>query len=162
MIISADSQRLKLYKVCIPECPESLGCEKTGRNDMSHIYGRKMRLEICHLHSQSGRKDGGRTITLAHSADFSRGLKGIYTHCRFALTAGVTTGVSRMYAIRNKHTRKWLYGTDRSYADGKPRQRTSDDRAMLCETYEDAQLEYRLRRCGKDYEIVPVRLEALE
>ena len=67
-----------------------------------------------------------------------------------------------MYAIRNKRTRKWLYGTDRSYADGKPRQRTSDFRAMLWEHYEDALLEFRLRGCGKDYEVVPVRLEALE
>ena len=67
-----------------------------------------------------------------------------------------------MYAIRNKRTRKWLYGTDRSYADGKPRQRTSDFRAMLWEHYEDASLAFRLRGCGKDYEVVPVRLEALE
>lgn len=67
-----------------------------------------------------------------------------------------------MYAIRNKRTRKWLYGTDYSYADGKPRQRTSDDRAMLWENYEDATNEFRWRRCGKDYEVVPVRLEALE
>lgn len=67
-----------------------------------------------------------------------------------------------MYAIRNKRTRKWLYGTDRSFSDGKPRQRTSDDRAMLLETYEEATNELRWRRCGKDYEVVPVRLEALE
>lgn len=67
-----------------------------------------------------------------------------------------------MYAIRNRRTRKWLYGTDRSYSDGKPRQRTSDDRAMLWETYEEARAEYNYRRCGKDYEVVPVRLEALE
>lgn len=65
-----------------------------------------------------------------------------------------------MYAIRNKRTRKWMYGTD--YTTVPPRQRTSEDKALLFETEQDAQNEFRWRKCGKSYEIVPVRLEALE
>ena len=65
-----------------------------------------------------------------------------------------------MYAIRNKRTLKWMYGTDYRYHP--PHQRTSIFRAMLFEHYEDALNEMRWRRCGKDYEIVPVMLEALE
>ena len=33
---------------------------------------------------------------------------------------------------------------------------------MLFENYEAAELEFRLRRCGKSYEIVPVRIEELQ
>lgn len=65
-----------------------------------------------------------------------------------------------MYAIRNKRTKKWMFGTD--YRRFPPCQRTSEDRAMIFETYEDAQNEFRWRKCGKTYEIVPIRLEALE
>lgn len=65
-----------------------------------------------------------------------------------------------MYAIRNKRTRKWLYGT--WYQDGRNVQRTSFDKAMLFDDYETAQLEFRLRHCGKCYEIVPVRLEVID
>lgn len=65
-----------------------------------------------------------------------------------------------MYAIRNKRTRKWLFGTDFRYRPR--RQRTSEDQARTWETYEEACLDFKLRGCGKDYEIVPVRLEVLE
>lgn len=64
-----------------------------------------------------------------------------------------------MYAIRNKRTRKWVYGT--WYQDGRVIQRTSDDRMLIFETEQDARDEYRYRRCGKCYEIVPVRVEEL-
>ena len=65
-----------------------------------------------------------------------------------------------MYAIRNKRTGKWLYGT--WHQDGRIIQRTSEDNAMIFESFEDAKYEFIARRCGKSYEIVPVRLEKLE
>lgn len=64
-----------------------------------------------------------------------------------------------MYAIRNKRTRKWLYGTD--YRFYPPKQRTSFDRAMIFESEEEATVSFRLRSCGKAYEIIPVRIESL-
>ena len=65
-----------------------------------------------------------------------------------------------MWAIRNKRTRKWVYGTDRRYW---PRhQRTSEDKALIFENKEDARYEMKHRQCGKDYEVVPVRLEVIE
>ena len=70
------------------------------------------------------------------------------------------TGVrsSEVWAIRNKRTKLWVYGTDRSYADGVARQRTSADRALIFGTEDEARNEMRWRRCSKDYEVVPVRL----
>lgn len=70
------------------------------------------------------------------------------------------TGVrsSEVWAIRNKRTKLWVYGTDRSFADGKARQRTSADRALIFRTEEEARNEMRWRSCGKDYEAVPVRV----
>lgn len=65
-----------------------------------------------------------------------------------------------MYAIRNKRTHKWMYGTWRQ--DGRVVQRTSEEAARLYETYDSAELDFRIRKCGKSYEIVPVRLEVLE
>ena len=63
-----------------------------------------------------------------------------------------------MCAIINKKTGKWLYGTDRSFRDGKPRQRTSYNQAMTWEPRTSAEMELRFRRCGKCYEAVPVKL----
>ena len=65
-----------------------------------------------------------------------------------------------MWAIRNKRTRKWLFGT--WWQNGRVIQRTSDDMAMIFETEEYAKNEMRWRKCGKDYEAVPVRIEVLE
>lgn len=65
-----------------------------------------------------------------------------------------------MWAIRNKRTGKWLYGTWRQ--DVRIIQRTSENRALLLSTEEDALYEMRIRKCGKSYEAVPVRLEILE
>lgn len=62
-----------------------------------------------------------------------------------------------MYGIINTRTKKWVYGTDFE----RHTQRTSDERALLFETYEDAELEFRLRKCGKDYKIVRCRLEVM-
>ena len=65
-----------------------------------------------------------------------------------------------MYAIRNKRTGKWLYGS--WHQDGRIIQRTSEDNAMIFKSFEDAKFEFIARQCGKSYEIVPVRLEKLE
>lgn len=76
-----------------------------------------------------------------------------------------------MYAIRNKRTGKWLYGTDYRYpyhyhmaGHERPsrRQRTSNERVITWETRQQAEIELVTRRCGKDYEVVPVKLEAIE
>lgn len=74
-----------------------------------------------------------------------------------------------MYAIRNKRTGKWLYGTDYRYhyhraGHDRPsrRQRTSNERVMTWETRQQAEIELVARGCGEDYEVVPVRVEALE
>ena len=62
-----------------------------------------------------------------------------------------------MYAIRNRRTKKFVYGTDWRYS---PRhQRTSADRALVYETEVDAAIDFKLRQCGKEYEIIPVILE---
>ena len=65
-----------------------------------------------------------------------------------------------MWAIYNKRTRKWVYGNDFRYSPR--RQFTSDEKAILFGTEEDARREFNRRRCGKDYQVVPVRLEVLE
>lgn len=59
-----------------------------------------------------------------------------------------------MYAIRNKRTKKWVYGTDYRYSPR--RQRTSFDRALTYKDYGHAEIDFMCRQCGKDYEIVPV------
>lgn len=63
---------------------------------------------------------------------------------------------SIMYAIRNKRTKKWLFGTDYRYSPS--HQRTSENRAIVFEDYDHAKAEFRHRECGKAYEIVPVKL----
>ena len=65
-----------------------------------------------------------------------------------------------MWAIRNKRTKKWLYGTD--YRHSPPTQRTSYDIALLFENSLDAENAFRWRKCGKDYEVIPVRIDAIE
>lgn len=65
-----------------------------------------------------------------------------------------------MWVIRNKRTKKWVYGTDFRYHPY--HQRTSEDKAMVWEHYEEALFEFNRRNCGKDYELVLARLEALE
>ena len=63
-----------------------------------------------------------------------------------------------MWAIRNNRTRKWLYGTDWRYDP--PHQRTAEERAMTFESEDLARAEMRWRKCGKDYEVIPVRIVA--
>ena len=64
-----------------------------------------------------------------------------------------------MYAIRNKRTGKWLYGTD--FRHFPYTQRTSFEQAKIWESYEAAKSEFKSRMCGKSYEIVPVILDPL-
>lgn len=60
------------------------------------------------------------------------------------------------YAIRNRRTKKWVYGTDKRYYP--PHQRTSFDECIVYYSYESAADDFCHRRCGKEYEIVPVRI----
>lgn len=64
-----------------------------------------------------------------------------------------------MYAIINKVTGKWLYGTDYRY--NPPHQRTSDRQAVTYEDLDAAERQFRCRRCGRDYEIVEVELNVI-
>ena len=64
------------------------------------------------------------------------------------------------YAIRNKRTGKFVYGTDRRYCPW--RQRTSEKKALIFEDYIVAKIAFQFRGCGKAYEIVPVRIEVIE
>lgn len=63
-----------------------------------------------------------------------------------------------MYAIRNKTTNQWLFGTD--YREYPYKQRTSNEKAMLFEDREEAEYQFKNRGCNKEkYEMVKVRLE---
>lgn len=64
------------------------------------------------------------------------------------------------YAISNKRTGRWIYGTDYRYSP--PHQRTSKDKALLFDDYKIANLAFEIRRCSKEYEIVPVKLVVIE
>lgn len=65
-----------------------------------------------------------------------------------------------MWAIRNKRTKRFVYGSDYRYHP--VHQRTSDTKVLIFANEIEALWEYRHRRCGKEYEIVPVRIEVLE
>ena len=62
-----------------------------------------------------------------------------------------------MFAIRNKKTKKWVYGTDHRYWPY--RQRTSFEQAMTFPDRETAEFTAHIRRCSKDYEVVEVELK---
>ena len=64
------------------------------------------------------------------------------------------------YAIRNRRTKKFVTGTDYRYFP--PHQITSVDCAYIYEDEWDAIQGKNIRDCGKDYEIVPVRVEVVE
>lgn len=75
-----------------------------------------------------------------------------------------------MYAIRNRKTKKWVYGTD--YRMHHPRmkkreigpkffsyeQRTSFNKALIFGDRKEAELEFDIRGCGYNYEIVEVEI----
>ena len=60
------------------------------------------------------------------------------------------------WAIKNSKTGKWMYGT--KYGHGQNTQNTSYNRIQTWETKELAELEYRHRKCGKAYKVVPVEI----
>lgn len=61
-----------------------------------------------------------------------------------------------MYAIRNKRNKKYVFGTDYRY--NPPHQRLSNDKLLTYDDYEFAQVDFMVRRCGKDYEIIPIKI----
>lgn len=62
-----------------------------------------------------------------------------------------------MYAIKNRKTNKWVYGTDYRYHPHQ--QRTSYEALIVFSTYDDdAVREFNHRQCGKDYDIVPIMI----
>ena len=64
-----------------------------------------------------------------------------------------------MYAIQNIKTGKFVYGTWFGYWPnlGKNRQRTSKDEMLTYATAWQAQIDFKKRRCGKDYRIVVLK-----
>lgn len=67
---------------------------------------------------------------------------------------------TQTWAIINKRTGKFVYGTDFRYSPR--RQRTSLYKAILYDFRFDAEVDFERRRCGKDYKIVPVQITILE
>ncbi|KGN00320.1 hypothetical protein IRP63_05365 [Clostridium botulinum] len=61
-----------------------------------------------------------------------------------------------LYAIRNKNTKEWLFGTD--FREFPPTQRISKEQAVTYMDKEYAEVDFRVRRCRKDYEVVVQRL----
>ena len=60
-----------------------------------------------------------------------------------------------MFAIQNRKTGKFLYGTDYRYSP--PRQRTSLNEMRTYSDLRYAVADYNNRRCGKDYRIVVLK-----
>lgn len=57
-----------------------------------------------------------------------------------------------MFAIRNKKTGKFVYGTDKRYMPH--HQRTSKDQMLTFDEFIYAAAALKHRRCGKNYEVV--------
>lgn len=67
-----------------------------------------------------------------------------------------------MFAIQNIKTGKFVFGTD--YRHHPPHQRTSDHRVLTFDNLATAKIEYRTRRCSKNYRVVclkPVEVKAI-
>lgn len=64
-----------------------------------------------------------------------------------------------MYAIQNKKTLEYVYGTDYRY--NPPHQRTSLEQALTYSDLNDAIFNFIRRKCGNDYIIVKVKLERI-
>ncbi len=62
-----------------------------------------------------------------------------------------------MYAIRHKHSHRWLYETD--FQHDPPIQKTSFFQAKIFPNEETANYELRRRLCSKHFEVVKVRLD---
>lgn len=64
-----------------------------------------------------------------------------------------------MYAIQNKKTLEYVYGTDYRYSP--PHQRTCLEQALTYSDLDDAIFAFIKRKCGNDYIIVAVCLETI-
>lgn len=62
----------------------------------------------------------------------------------------------RMFAIRDKKTKRWVCGTD--YTARPIEQKTSIEKAITYESKSEAEVDFDLRYCGDGYEIVQVRI----
>ena len=67
---------------------------------------------------------------------------------------------TKMFAIQNQRTGKFLFGTDYRY--NPPRQRTSSDEMRTYPDLRCAVADYNNRRCGEDYRIVVLKLVEVE
>jgi hypothetical protein len=65
-----------------------------------------------------------------------------------------------MFAIQNRRTGKFLFGTDYRY--NPPRQRTSFDEMRTYPDLSYAVADYNNRRCGEDYRIVVLKSVEVE
>ena len=65
-----------------------------------------------------------------------------------------------MYAIRNKKTKKWVYGTDFRYFPH--HQRTSNEQVLTYSDYTCAESDFLHRQCGNDYKIVQIKIVEVE
>lgn len=65
-----------------------------------------------------------------------------------------------MYAIQNKRTKQFVYGTDFRYDP--THQRCSFNQCIIFDTYESAEAAMLLRRCGKSYRVIPVKIVEVE
>ena len=65
-----------------------------------------------------------------------------------------------MYAVVNKKTKQFVYGTDyrQVYSNNTVKQRTSCDKALTYSDKEEAEFDIRHRRMSKDYKAVEVKL----
>ena len=61
-----------------------------------------------------------------------------------------------MFAIINKKTKEWVFGTDYRYHP--PHQRISTEQALTYYDREYAEVDFKVRKCNKNYEIVEVEL----
>ena len=62
----------------------------------------------------------------------------------------------KMYAIKNTKTNKWVRGTDYRYSPY--HQFTSNQQALTWESEAEANLQFKHRRCGKNYKVVELEL----
>ena len=61
-----------------------------------------------------------------------------------------------MYAIINKRTNEFVYGTD--FRTRHHKQRTSKEQMLTFEYLDSCEKEFEHRKCGKDYKIVEVEV----
>lgn len=64
-----------------------------------------------------------------------------------------------MYAIQNIKTKKFVFGTDYRYFNKarKHNQRTSRNKMLTYDDFESAAMDFRTRKCGRNYRIVVLK-----